>query len=96
MDSAMSSDIPGWIPCTACNHERQFHVDRKCPFDSTEFRPSDDMVYLILGELEYINHQHEGKGYSLPIGSIPLEVRKRRYFRAFEIVVDTMVGKLLP
>ena len=53
----MSSDIPVWIPCTACHHERQFHVDKKCPFDSTEFRPSDDVVALIMGELEYLNSE---------------------------------------
>ena len=96
MDSAMSSDIPVWIPCTACNQERRFHVDKKCPFDSTEFRPSDDTVELILGEMEYINHQYDGNGESLPPGAIPLAVRKRRYLQAFEIVIDTMAGKLLP
>lgn len=94
MGSAMFSDIPTWIPCTTCHYERQFHVDKKCPFDSTEFRPSDDVVDLILGEMEYLNEQYEGKGYSLPLGAIPLAVRKRRYLKAFEIVVDTMVGKL--
>ena len=67
----MSSDIPVWIPCTACHHERQFHVDKKCPFDSTEFRPSDDVVALIMGELEYLNQQSEGKGYICPWERFP-------------------------
>lgn len=93
MDSAMSSDIPVWIPCTACNHERQFHVDRKCPFDSTEFRPSDDTVQLILGEMDFADEEHRTQ-YVLPKGAIPLHVRKFRYLLAFERVVETLTGKL--
>lgn len=46
--SSVEPLIPEWVPCGNCGEDFQHHVDRKCPFESTEFGPDDKEVLAIL------------------------------------------------
>jgi len=93
---------PKWIPCTACHKSLEYHIDKKCPFDSTEFRPDEDTIALILGEMRLQDRKLQaeedgwnyGKDPNMPVKRVTLEDSIRRYFLAYEVVVDTLVGKL--
>jgi len=37
--------IPEWVPCENCGKDFQHHIDRKCPFEPTEFGPDDKEVW---------------------------------------------------
>lgn len=102
--SPLSKDgnlYPGWIPCTACRQSLKYHIDLKCPFDSTTFRPGQDTVDMILGELrlaeEKLRTPDDWDVITNPGGVLrtrTLEGSIRRYFLAYEVVVDTLLGKL--
>jgi hypothetical protein len=40
--------IPDWVPCQHCGKDFAMHIDRHCPFDSTEFGPDDKTVLATL------------------------------------------------
>lgn len=94
--------FPKWIPCTACHQSLEYHIDKKCPFDSTEFRPDENTIELILGELRIADRKRQvdedawyyGKDHSRTIEHVTLNDSIRRYFLAYEVVVDTLVGKI--
>lgn len=89
---------PKWIPCTACHKSLEYHIDLKCPFDSTVFRPDENTVELILGEMRIADRkrleEEEAATGQRPRNVSTLEDSIRRYFLAYEVVVDTMLGRL--
>ncbi len=85
---------PKWIPCTACHKSLEYHIDKKCPFDSTEFRPDEDTIVMILGEMRAAEHTRQEVTWGGKPEEVTLESSIRRYFLAYEVVVDTLIGKL--
>lgn len=89
---------PKWIPCTACHRSLEYHIGKKCPFDSTEFRPDENTIEMILGEMRIADRARldaeEAEHGAKPRNVATLEDSIRRYFMAYEVVVDTLLGKL--
>jgi hypothetical protein len=82
--------FPSWIPCTSCSQPLKYHTDKKCPFDSTEFRPDETTVEMILGEMRYAEATSPSRGDDTWL----LAVVTRRYLQAFEVVVDKLVDHI--
>jgi hypothetical protein len=91
-------EFPKWIPCTACSQPLEYHIDKKCPFEATEFRPDEDTIVMILGEMRLADQKRldaeEAAMGQRPRNVSTLEDSTRRYLLAFEVVVDTLVGRI--
>jgi hypothetical protein len=90
--------FPSWIPCTACRQPLKYHIDKKCPFDSTDFRPNETTIELILGEMSYADRKRQAdidswnysKDLNAPVKTFSYDEAVRHYFMAFEVVVDKL------
>lgn len=96
--SSGGPEFPSWIPCTACRQSLKYHIDKKCPFDSTDFRPDETTIELILGEMSYADRKRQAdidswnysKDLNAPVKTFSYDEAVRRYFLAFEVVVDKL------
>lgn len=40
------NSVPAWLPCMCCHKPFSAHMDLKCPFEASEFLPSDTVLIL--------------------------------------------------
>lgn len=80
-DPTKMSELPGWVPCTACLEPWAVHLDGHCPFDATTFSPDVPEAWKTLHEAIAIC------GYETrsPFLDLLIPVRMQYYLEAWRV-----------
>lgn len=88
----LGNPYPKWIPCLICRQALEHHIDKKCPFDSTEFSPGEEAIDMILAEMKIIDRLHldqtESHHGTFPRNVITQSVAAERYLAAHAALVE--------
>jgi hypothetical protein len=90
------AQYPKWIPCLACHKSLEAHIDKKCPFDSTNFSPDENTIELILGEIRMADEKRLD-AEEAEFGKRPRNIKThhdsiQQYLEAYEVVRATLIG----
>lgn len=79
--------IPDWLPCYHCAKPLSAHIDSKCPFEASNFNPSDDKLIM-----EALYEMRRMRGGRPPHVNAQLsafsDYQENDYRLALEIVLD--------
>lgn len=83
-----TEEIPQWLPCFACGKALSVHFDTKCPFEASNFVPSDTKI--ILSALYEMRRMQAGRcgNPNRKKGLIDAEELEKDYRVAVEIVLN--------
>lgn len=85
-----SEEIPQWLPCFSCGKALSAHIDSKCPFEASNFVPSDTkMILSALYEMRRMQATRSRQAHKKKItdGNFAEEMEKD-YRLAMDIVMD--------